>query len=180
MRRPRDAGLKSDLQLPTHTMRDAVPAWSAGNFLRESTTEYIDMARTDKFREQHGEILRLASELRATLVESKLAADGTASRSLLSKLLGKLTLHLAAEDRHLYPELQRSADAAVAALSKRFATEMGGIAAQIADWGKRWPTPNAIKADPRKFMAESNGILDILWNRMQRENRELYPAADRV
>ncbi len=135
------------------------------------------MARSTKFREQHVDILRLASELQKLRPE-QLVRDPAAARSLLSKLLGKLSLHLAIEDRSLYPELQKSPDAEIATLGKRFETEMGGVADGMAAWGKHWSTPTAIQARPDRFVAETAAIVATLKNRIHRENQELYPALD--
>ncbi|HEY8585815.1 MAG TPA: hemerythrin domain-containing protein [Rhodanobacter sp.] len=135
------------------------------------------MARTTRFREQHVEILQLASELRKIGPE-ELAKDAVAARSLLSKLIGKLSLHLAVEDRSLYPELQKSADPNVANMAKRFENEMGGLADAVMAWGKRWPTPVAIQAQPARFVAETTEVVDALKNRILREHQELYPALD--
>jgi hypothetical protein len=136
------------------------------------------LARPTTYRGQHAEILRLASELQATPTEQQLAADASPARTLLSRLLGKRSLHLAREERYLYPELQGAQGASMAALAKRFDTEMGGIATQVNAWGKRWATPGMIKADPRQFIIESDGILDTLRKRMHREDVALYAAAD--
>lgn len=135
------------------------------------------MPRTTRFREQHVEILQLASELRKIGPE-ELAKDAVAARSLLSKLVGKLSLHLAVEDRSLYPELQKSPDVNVANMARRFENEMGGLADSVMAWGKRWPTPATIQAQPARFIAETTAVVDALKNRILREHQELYPALD--
>ena len=135
------------------------------------------MARTTKFREQHVDILRLASELQKFGPE-QLFRDAAAARSLLSRLLGRLSLHLAIEDRSLYPELKKSTDAKIASMGKRFETEMGGVADRMLAWGKHWSTPAAIQAQPDRFVAETAAIVATLKNRIHRENQELYPALD--
>ncbi|HEV7122042.1 MAG TPA: hemerythrin domain-containing protein [Rhodanobacter sp.] len=137
------------------------------------------MSRTARFREQHVEILRLAAELQR-IPEPQLRENAGPARKALSNLLGKLTLHLAVEDRSVYPQLQSSPNAAVANMAKRFEQEMGGIAAKVQAWGNSWPTPGAIQADPRRFITETADIITILKQRMQRENLELYAAADAI
>ena len=122
------------------------------------------MARTDRFRMQHNELL---------------AADGAAARSCLARLMGKLTMHLSTEDKVLYPELAASKDAAVATLAKRFSTEMRSTAAVVTTYNNKWHTPTAIKADPKSFITESKQIIAALADRIKRENNELYAAADR-
>ena len=83
------------------------------------------MSRTQKFRTQHAEILQVAGELQQHLKPSLLADDATPARACLSRLMGKLTMHLAAEDKVLYPELCHHADATVAKLAKKFGWKLG-------------------------------------------------------
>lgn len=135
------------------------------------------MSRTSRFREQHAEILRIAAELQG-VSEQRLRENADPARKILSNLLGKLNLHLAVEDRSVYPQLQSSPNPAVANMAKRFESEMGGIAAAVQVWGKRWSTSVAIQADPHRFVNESADIVTTLKKRMQRENLELYAAVD--
>ena len=135
------------------------------------------MARTTKFREQHADLLQLATEL-VKIGPEQLSRDAAPARSLLSKFLGRLTLHLAVEDRSLYPDLRMSDDPDVVSMAKRFATEMGGLAEAVLAWGKRWPTPATIQAQPQRFITETAQIVDALKGRIHREHQELYPALD--
>lgn len=137
------------------------------------------MSRTTRFREQHVEILRLAADLQG-IPESQLRENAAPARKAISNLLGKLTLHLAVEDRSVYPQLQSSPNVAVASMAKRFEKEMGGIAAKVQAWSQSWPTPGAIQAEPRRFIMETADIVTVLKQRVQRENLELYAAADAI
>lgn len=138
------------------------------------------MARTDRFRLQHTELLQLAGQLDALLKPAELALDGTAARSCLSKLIGKLTLHLSSEDKLFYPELVSHKDTTVAALARRFSEEMKTTAPQVIAYNAKWSTPSAIKANPDAFIKETKQVISILGNRIKRENQELYAAADRT
>jgi hypothetical protein len=138
------------------------------------------MSRTQKFRDQHADLLQLATELQALLQPAKLAADATAARACLSRLMGKLTMHLAAEDKVLYPELCHHADSAVATLARKFSTEMQNTTPVVVNYNGKWSTPSSIKSEPAKFIAETQQILKVLGDRIRRENQELYAAADRL
>lgn len=94
--------------------------------------------------------------------------------------MGKLTLHLSAEDRVLYPELTTHADPHVAKLAQRFAAEMKTTATQVMAYNDRWATPSSIKADSQGFIKETQQVLAVLSDRIKRENQELYAAADKV
>lgn len=137
------------------------------------------MSRTERFRQQHNELMGLATELRGLLNPAALAQDGSAARSCVSKLTGKLTLHLGTEDKVLYPELMSHKDATVAAMAKRFANEMASTAPVVVAYSQKWGTATAIKQDPAGFVKESKTIITTLADRIKRENTELYAAADR-
>lgn len=137
------------------------------------------MARTDRFRQQHNELLTLATELQAHLREDALSKDGSAARTCLNKLMGKLTMHLTTEDKVLYPDLEAHKDPAVATLARRFAVEMKSTTAAVVAYNNRWATPSSIKANARAFIKETKDVIGILADRIKRENQELYAAADR-
>ncbi|NIT62188.1 MAG: hemerythrin domain-containing protein, partial [Aliifodinibius sp.] len=84
------------------------------------------MSKTQRYREQHDELLEIATEISAYLQESKVVAEAVTIRSLLSKLLAKLKIHLAMEDKNLYPSLMQSEDQKVVNLAQQFIDEMGG------------------------------------------------------
>ncbi|WP_052452100.1 hemerythrin domain-containing protein [Noviherbaspirillum autotrophicum] len=138
------------------------------------------MSRTEKFRQQHNEILALATELQAMLNEGALAKDGLPARSCLAKLMGKLSLHLSSEDKVLYPELEAHKDANVAGVARRFSAEMKKTTAEISAYNSRWPTPTSIKTNPQSFVKETKEVIKVLADRIKRENQELYAVADRA
>jgi hypothetical protein len=138
------------------------------------------MARTERFRQQHNELLGIAQELQTLLDAQALAKDGSAARSCLGRLIGKLVVHLSIEDKVLYPALVSNKDPALAALANQFSTEMKSTITQVVAYNDRWPTPSAIKASPVVFAAETKQVISILTHRIKRENKELYMAADRT
>ncbi len=138
------------------------------------------MARTDRFRQQHNDLMALATQLQGLLNPTALAADATPARTVLSKLIGSLTMHIATEDKVLYPELAGHKDPTVAAIAKRFAVEMKSTAGAVVAYNGKWNTSTMIKADPTGFVRDSKGIITALADRIKRENNELYAAADKV
>lgn len=138
------------------------------------------MAYTANLRRQHEAILSLAAELVATL-DSLDTQSGAASASMrLARLTGVLQIHLAAEDRALYPRMKASADRAAADTASRFMNEMGGLGEVYSDFESRWRSSSAILADPDQFRSEAGAVLTALGNRIERENAELYPLADAI
>ena len=137
------------------------------------------MAYTDNFRRQHQEILDIVGEMHGRLKPEQAAADPKALRSLLSALAGKLTLHLAMEDKALYPRPVERDFENSRAIANAFSQEMGGLAQAFASYNQKWQA-TAIGADPSGFVRETQDVFAALGRRIGRENKELYPLADRM
>lgn len=135
------------------------------------------MPYTDNFKRQHQELLGLVGELATrTKVDP---GDAKGLRTLLSALSGKLTVHLAMEDKALYPRLvQVDADNS-RGMARAFQQEMGGLADSFAQFNLKWQA-TAIAADPGGFAQATKALASALGKRIARENAELYPLADRV
>lgn len=138
------------------------------------------MARTDRFRQQHNDLLGIAAQLQNLLDPTALAADASAARTTLSRFIGSLNMHISIEDNVLYPELAAHKDAAVAAIAKKFSVEMKSTAGTVGAYNSKWSTASLIKADPAGFIRDTKGIIAALADRIKRENSELYAAADKI
>ncbi|MBE9502665.1 MAG: hemerythrin domain-containing protein [Proteobacteria bacterium] len=138
------------------------------------------MGRTDDFRAKHQELLSIASQISDQLDASKLAEDAKQARSLLSTLAGKLGMHLAVEDRNLYPELLNHDDENIRATAKRFIDEMGGIADAFKTYVNKWPHSKTIQDNPGDFITETKGIFNALAARISKEDNELYSMVDKL
>jgi len=136
------------------------------------------MTATASFRKQHGELLTVAGEIGKLLDAARLATDATSARTLLSNLAGKLKIHLAMEDKTLYPRLMQDPDPKVSAMAMRFADEMGGIAEVFGGYMERWPTAKAIQEAPQRFVTDTQKLFAALSTRIDRENNQLYPLLD--
>jgi len=133
------------------------------------------MGFTDKFRQQHDEILEMVGELNTKL---KARGDAQDLRGALSNLAGKLNFHLAMEDKALYPRLMKI-DAQASKMAGRFMEEMGGLAEVFSTYNAKWQV-SAIRSDPEGFAAETRKVFTALGKRIARENAELYPLADKA
>jgi hypothetical protein len=136
------------------------------------------MGKTQVYRDQHVEILSLAGKLKAMLDVEKLKQDGAAARTLLSALAGKVTVHLAMEDKSLYPALLASADPTIQAKAKRFTDEMGGIKQALTKYLARYPSGTVIAQSAAGFVKETTAMLAVLGKRVQAEDSDLYVAVD--
>ncbi len=136
------------------------------------------MPEIQKLRQEHAELVEIVGRLgKAVMLPTPPEMVGLFDlrRELASTLIG----HLKAEDWALYPQLMASNDPEIAATAKAFSDEMGGLSDAFAIYAQRWDAMS-INGNWKGFCAESRTIIDALTDRIQRENRELYPLVDRL
>lgn len=132
---------------------------------------------TSRIKSDHDALYASMEALRG-LVRAGVAGNAGALFAELKKLDATIKLHLAIEDRMLYPALANASDPQVAAIGKRFQHEMGGLATAYEDFAAHWDTTARIAADPDRFGQEAIGLLDALHARIQHEDSELLPLAE--
>jgi hypothetical protein len=137
------------------------------------------VVNVDKFRQEHLDLLGAVALLRE-FVQAGVPQHADAICKQLLAMAGTIKLHLAAEDRVLYPALAQADDPFVAHVGRKFQQEMGGIAEAFAAFVARWNLASKIAADPAGFKDEANAIFKALHTRVQRENRDLYPLAEMI
>lgn len=137
------------------------------------------MGITSSFVQQHEDMLVIAKEISKLLDPNILAKEAQPARSLLSKLSAKLKIHLASEDKSLYPELLNHKDANVKATAKKFMDEMGGISDVFVKYTEKWVSADAIQKNPNDFIKDTKDLFSALAKRIEKENRELYPLVDK-
>ena len=133
--------------------------------------------KTDRIKSDHDALLGLVGSLRG-LVQAGIPENADAIFGELMKISASIKLHLAIEDRMLYPALAGASDPQVAAVGKRFQHEMGGLAAAYEDFARRWDGATRIAAAPGPFGREAVALLDALHARIRHEDRELLPLAE--
>lgn len=131
----------------------------------------------DKFKSQHVEILSRIAFLRK-LTHAGIEENASDIARELSSMGTVVKVHLAIEDRILYPSLQKDESTAVAAMSKTYQEEMKGIASAYIAFARHWGTAAQLIADPQKFRDEANIVLKTVHTRIVKENTEFYPAIE--
>lgn len=129
-----------------------------------------------ELKRQHVEIAKVARLLGATVANAAQPQPIAALRWQLARLL---MTHLAMEDRLFYPALQRMADSAARETGARFQTEMGGLGASFSTYMAHW-SDDRVAADWPGFCAATRALLAALANRIEREDRQLYPLVERA
>ncbi|HCN89805.1 MAG TPA: hemerythrin, partial [Oxalobacteraceae bacterium] len=97
---------------------------------------------------------------------------------LIVSMSSTIKLHLAVEDSILYPALQSSNNSALAMMGKRFQDEMKNIASGYLNFAAKWNSASKVSQNPELFRADANSVLKVLHERMQKENKNFYPAIE--
>ncbi len=126
------------------------------------------------FQQQHQDLAEAIARI-DRLVQGK-GSGNDLSKELIG-LGGKLTVHLAAEDKFLYPRLRTATDQTLIRMTDAFATEMGGLAGTFKTFYSQWCTPARCDAARGEFERQWRTIASALRQRVEREERDLYPRA---
>ena len=137
------------------------------------------MLPSDRFRRQHEELVELALEVDTALDAPAFPANARDIRRMMARLKGKLVVHSTMENDALYPRLFQHGDPSIRALAQALFEELGGIYEMFAAHHLKWSSVDLIEADPSGYVRHTREVFDKLRLRMERENNELYPLADR-
>lgn len=131
------------------------------------------------YRATHQQVLGQIEQLRG-LIRGGIPANAERISGLLVNIASGIKFHLAAEDKVLYPTLARSGDPTAMEVGQRYQDEMQGLSAAFGDLVTRWRVPSRVAEDPEGFRSHANTVFKALFERIMREERELYPIAERV
>jgi len=137
------------------------------------------MLPSDRFRRQHEELFLLAREIDAALEAPAFPGNARAVRRMMARLKGKLLVHSSMENEALYPHLLQHTDSHIRAVAQRLFDEFGSIYDVLAQHHSQWNTVELIEASSSAYARDTRAIFERLKVRMDRENSELYPLADR-
>lgn len=128
----------------------------------------------DELRLQHEDIALTAGKLAMAVTNADVPQGVGALRWQLAR---KLMAHLALEDRILYPSMLRLPDEQARAACARLHAETGTLAEQFTRYMALW-SDDRIAREWRPFYDETRRILAALSDRIDREERTLYPLAE--
>lgn len=101
-----------------------------------------------------------------------------ACRSEIAKLAGILKIHLAMEDKALYPLMLAHAEPAVRRTAAEYQQSMGKLAPAFDAFYEKWRRHGAIESASGEFVGAYRGIADALNKRMDMEDANLYQVVD--
>ena len=131
----------------------------------------------DRFKHEHTDILTGIAALRR-LAHAGVTDNAAEIAQRIVAMSSTIKLHLAVEDRVLYPALRKGSDPALARLGAQFQQEMEAIASAYMAFARRWNTADSVKSNPEGFRADANTVLRTVYERMQREDRDFYPRIE--
>lgn len=132
----------------------------------------------ERLRAEHAALTALARVILAMVQDPAplRPADLASARAALRETLVR---HLKCEDWVLYPRLRASGEPELVRLTREFELEMGDLAADFTAYDDKW-SATRVAADWAGFRRETQIVFDLLKLRVEREERELYPLADRL
>ncbi len=133
------------------------------------------MPSVDKLHDQHSELKKIIANLSDLLHSDIIKSKSMELARLLIKFSSKMNLHLALEDKILYPNLIWHSDRKISQKAKTFMEEMGNIKKKFGIYINRWRFSSNIDSLPMDFINESHSIFEVLSKRIKREDEDLFP-----
>ncbi|MCX7950867.1 MAG: hemerythrin domain-containing protein [Clostridiales bacterium] len=128
----------------------------------------------ENLKRQHSEIMDIFNEVKGYIKNGTIEGHLDEIVKGLNTISGKLKIHLLNEDRYLYPKLLNSNDIKHNNFGKKYIDEMMEVTNLFSNFKIKYNTSSKIKSDIQGFIKETNAIYEVLLNRIDREERELY------
>ena len=138
------------------------------------------MAATDRYRDQHRDVLRTVGVLKALMNPDALARDPEPAYDVMMALAGKLKVHFTMEDQRLYPRLMAHDQARIRDTARAYQSEMGNLMELFDAFLQRWVEPDSIRRSPDRYIGEANDFLHRLLRRIEKEDHLLYVLVDEL
>lgn len=134
------------------------------------------MSNLDQYRNSHAELRQMIDELKALLTPERLKVRPNAKNAydLLCDLGAKVSGHLAAEDRGLYPTLLIHDDPKVKSIAWGFISGEKPLRKVFDDYHHNWLRHCDFDFTD-DFLAETHEVFDMVAKRIEREEQVLLP-----
>lgn len=127
------------------------------------------------YTSKHDAIKEILEEIKLFEEAGARKADEIARR--IGKFSVIIQMHLAGEDKYLYPYLLKSSEPKTRAITSAYMAEMKQIEGDFLHFLAKFKTPDSIRKDFYSFQNDFLKINAAIRRRMEREERELYPLA---
>jgi hemerythrin-like domain-containing protein len=127
----------------------------------------------DRLRNQHELLRTFARDLRG-LIASEQPANADVLAAARWRLSRMLLQHLSLEERYVYRPLERDPRPEVNMIAHGFSRELDDSFARYQEHMHQW-TPERISRDWHCYRRAARHLIDFLFERLDREERDLYP-----
>lgn len=138
------------------------------------------MANLDSLERQHGEIRGLFLKIKNGINTSDIKVNLEELVRNINALAGKINVHMNSEDKFLYPALIESENKQLREMAKEYSEEMGHIHLKFNNYKNKFNTRTKILNDIDGFLKESKETINLLENRISKEDNYLYPKVKSV
>jgi len=128
----------------------------------------------ERYMNQHKIVLSLCSALQEAAEFGVNEKDFSSYVSVLNTLDDILSAHLESEDTYFYPDLAENEDSVIQTTSQRLQEEMSPISKVYKQYKKKYEISENILEDEVTFLKETRFLVKALYNRIEKEEKELY------
>jgi hypothetical protein len=140
------------------------------------------MITFEQLHSQNHEITEL-SNVFLYLIKERAMCDTDTACTLFFDYVEKVRDHLELVDKHLYTKLLNSPDNAVRQKVDRFMSGSHEIKRLFKEYLNNWSRPGRhelLIRNHKRFVQETQDMMDIVLDRLQRETEHLYPLVRKV
>ena len=117
------------------------------------------------------------------LIKERSMCDTGIACDVFFEYVDRVNNHLELVDKHLYTKLLNSPDQAVRQKADRFMSGSHEIKRIFKDYCAKWARPagrQLLIRNHKKFVRDTQDVMDIVLDRIQRETEHLYPLVRQV
>jgi hypothetical protein len=117
------------------------------------------------------------------LIKDRAMCDTEIACNVFFDYVEKVRDHLELVDKHLYTKLLNNPDASVRQKADRFMSGSHEIKRLFKEYLDKWCSPGhkeLLVRSHKRFLEETQDMMDIVLDRIQRETEHLYPLVRRV
>lgn len=138
------------------------------------------MNNLDQLKRQHLEIFEVLNETKLLIQKANYENDSQVIARNISKIAGKLQIHLINEDKFLYPAFLKSNNSELKNKAQKYTLEMGDLSNVYTEFKNKYNTRSKIMADIKSFVTDSSKVFKAIEIRILKEDNDLYKVAEKL
>jgi len=132
------------------------------------------MINLENLNRQHNSIMVEISFIQSEIKKGDSSINVAETALHISKLAGLLKIHSIEEDKFLYPSLLKCQDENIKNMAGLYVSEMGNLATLYAEFKDKYNVSSKINKDVNGFISDAKHMMDVLKQRIDKEDGELY------